>query len=142
MKTTILCIIAVIFFLGPPNDEWEPDPVEVTALAQTLYGECRGCSKLQQKAVCWCIFNRVDDDRFPDSILEVVSAPLQFQGYSSNNPIWNNLYIVAEQCIMNWHNDQNRILDSDMLWFSGYDGINHFRNAWLFEDATKFWEER
>lgn len=127
--------------LAPIQPPWEPDPAEVTALAQTLYGECRGCSELQQKAVCWCIFNRVDDPRFPDSVIEVVSAPLQLQGYSSSNPVWDNLYEVAYSCMVDWHNGEGRILDSDMCFFSGWGGINHFRNAWLMKDATKFWEE-
>ena len=128
--------------LAPIMPPYEPDPAEVTALAQTLYGECRGCSELQQRAVCWCVFNRVDDPRFPDTIIGVVSAPLQLQGYSSSNPVWENLYEVAYSCMVDWHNGENRVLDEDMCWFSGWNRINHFRNAWLFEDATKLWEEQ
>lgn len=127
--------------LAPIQPPYEPDEAEVVALAQTLYGECRGCSELQQMAVCWCVFNRVDDSRFPDTIIGVVSAPLQLQGYSSSNPVWDNLYDIAYSCMVDWHNGENRVLDEDMCWFSGWNRINHFRNAWLFEEATKFWEE-
>ena len=125
----------------PEPMPWEPDPAEITALAQCLYGECRGCSELQQRAVCCAVFNRVEDSRFPDSIIGVVSDPLQLQGYSPSNPVWENLYDVAHSCIVDWHNGDNRVLDPDMCWFSGWNHINHFRNAWRFEDATKFWEE-
>ena len=138
----IVCNLAVSPFQDSEVEVFKPDPVEVTALAQTLYGECRGCSELQQKAVCWCVFNRVDDGRFPDTLIGVVSQPLQLQGYSPNNPVWDNLYDVAYSCMVDWHNGENRILDPDMCWFSGWGRINHFRNAWLFEDATKFWEEQ
>ena len=134
---SLLCNLS----LAPIQPPYEPDEAEVVALAQTLYGECRGCSEIQQKAVCWCVFNRVDDTRFPDTIIGVVSAPLQLQGYSSSNPIWDNLYDIAYSCMMDWHNGENRVLDEDRCWFSGRNGINHFRNAWLFEEATKFWEE-
>lgn len=134
---SLLCNLS----LTPIQPSYEPDEVEVVALAQTLYGECRGCSELQQKAVCWCVFNRVDDSRFPDTIIGVVSAPLQLQGYSSSNPVWDNLYDIAYSCMVDWHNGENRVLDEDMCWFSGWNRINHFRNAWLFEEATKFWEE-
>lgn len=136
-------IIIVCNLTMPPQEPpiYEPDPTEVTALAQTLYGECRGCSELQQRAVCWCVFNRVDDSRFQDSIIEVVSAPNQLQGYSSSNPVWENLYEVAYSCMVDWHNGENRVLDEDMCWFSGWNRINHFRNAWLTSEATKFWEE-
>lgn len=134
---SLLCNLS----LAPIQPPYTPDEESVVALAQTLYGECRGCSEIQQKAVCWCVFNRVDDSRFPDTIIGVVSAPLQLQGYSSSNPVWDNLYDIAYSCMADWHNGENRVLDEDMCWFSGWDKINHFRNAWLFEDATKFWEE-
>lgn len=103
----------------PEPEEWEPDEAEVLALARTLYGECRGCSGLQQRAVCWCIFNRVDDSRFPDTIIGVVSQPHQLQGYSSSNPVWESLYDVAYSCLVDWHNGENRVLDSDYLYFHG-----------------------
>lgn len=134
---SLLCNLS----LAPIQLPYEPDEAEVVALAQTLYGECRGCSELQQRAVCWCVFNRVDDSRFPDAIIGVVSAPLQLQGYSSSNPVWGNLYDIAYSCMVDWHNGENRVLDEDMCWFSGSGRINRFRNAWLFEEATKFWEE-
>lgn len=127
--------------LAPIQPPYTPDEESVVALAQTLYGECRGCSEIQQRAVCWCVFNRVDDSRFPDTIIGVVSAPLQLQGYSSSNPVWGNLYDIAYSCMVDWHNGENRVLDEDMCWFSGWNKINHFRNAWRFEEATKFWEE-
>lgn len=128
----------------PEPTPWEPDEAEVLALARTLYGECRGCSELQQRAVCWCIFNRVDSTspEFPDTIIGVVSAPSQLQGYSPFNPVWESLYGIAYSCMVDWHNGENRVLDEDMCFFSGCDGINHFRNAWRSEDATKFWEEQ
>lgn len=135
---SLLCNLS----LAPIQPSYEPDEAEVVALAQTLYGECRGCSEIQQRAVCWCVFNRVDDTKFPDTIIGVVSQPHQLQGYSSSNPVWESLYDVACSCIVDWHNGENRVLDKDMCWFSGWGKINHFRNAWLFEDATKFWDEQ
>lgn len=134
---SLLCNLS----LAPIQPPYTPDEESVVALAQTLYGECRGCSELQQKAVCWCVFNRVDDSRFPDTIIGVVSASKQLQGYSSSNPVWDNLYDIAYSCMVDWHNGENRILDPDITFFSGYGGKNHFRNAWKSEEATKFWEE-
>ena len=120
-------MIAMLLMLqAPPDDAWEPDPVEVTALAQTLYGECRGCSELQQRAVCWCVFNRVDDSRFPNDILSVVSAPAQLQGYSPNNPVWDSLYEVAYSCLVDWHNGENRPFSKDYCFFYGDGSRNHF----------------
>lgn len=114
----------------PEPEEWEPDEAEVLALARTLYGECRGCSELQQRAVCWCIFNRVDDSRFPDTIIGVVSQPHQLQGYSSSNPVWESLYDVAYSCLVDWHKGENRVLEPEFCWFYGDSRRNHFTTAW------------
>lgn len=110
----------------PEPTPWEPDDAEVLALARTLYGECRGCSKLQQRAVCWCIFNRVEDGRFPDTVVGVITQPSQFFGYSATNPVWDNLYDVAYSCLADWHNGEGRVLDEAYCFFTGNGRINIF----------------
>lgn len=107
-------------------DLWEPDEADVLALARTLYGECRGCSELQQRAVCWCIFNRVDDSRFPDTVLGVITQRSQFFGYSPTNPVWNSLYDLAKDCLIDWHNGENRVFGPEFLYFTGNGRINVF----------------
>lgn len=113
-----------------PELPWEPDPAEVTALAQTLYGECRGCSGLQQRAVCWCVFNRVDDSRFPDTVVGVITQKSQFFGYSASNPVWDSLYQLAYDSLVDWHNGENRVLEPEYLYFTGDGSRNHFTTAW------------
>lgn len=122
----------------PQPTPWEPDPEEVTALAQTLYGECRGCSELQQRAVCWCIFNRVDDSRFPDTVVGVIVAPYQFFGYSASNPVWDSLFAVAHDCLVDWHNGENRVLEPEFCFFTGNGRINIFTTAY---GGGKVWAE-
>lgn len=51
---------------------------EMGLLALTLYHEARGESEVCQKACCEVIFNRVLDERFPDTVKEVLYAPGQF----------------------------------------------------------------
>ena len=109
-----------------PELPWGPDPAEVTALAQTLYGECRGCSELQQRAVCWCIFNRVDDPRFPDTVLGVITQKSQFFGYSASNPVCDSLYQLAHDCLVDWHNGENRVLEPEFCFFTGNGVKNTF----------------
>ena len=60
---------------------------EAELLARTVWGEARGCGTEQQAAVVWCVLNRVDSERFPDSIAAVVTQPSQFFGYSASNPV-------------------------------------------------------
>lgn len=56
----------------PEEQEYIPDAAEVEALAKMLYGEARGIASDMEKAACvWCVLNRVDDPRFPDTVLEL-----------------------------------------------------------------------
>lgn len=105
---------------------WEPAETDVVALAKTLYGECRGCSELQQRAVAWTIFNRVDDPRFPDSLIEVVTQPYQFAGYSESFPVTEELEALARDCLTDYHNGEDRVFGPDFLYFFGNGRINIF----------------
>ena len=57
--------------------EYVPNAAEVEALAKLIYGEAGIVpSTTEQAAVVWCVLNRVDDPRFPDTVLEVsLSCP-------------------------------------------------------------------
>lgn len=123
-----LCVVEV----AEPEYEMYFTEADVIALAQMLYGEARGCSRLNQQQCVWCVLNRVDDARFPDSIIGVVSQPGQFYGYSADFPVWDNLYAVALDVMQRWAAEKQgaevaRELGSEYLWFTG-DGVkNHFR---------------
>lgn len=106
----------------------------VCLIAQTLWGECRGMSKYEQSMVAWCILNRVDNPRYPDSIEEVIKQPGQFHGYSENNPIDDLEYQIALDVVMRWSyeaytiGDVGRTLPEYYTCFYGKDGHNWFRN--------------
>lgn len=123
-----LCVVEV----AEPEYEMYFTEADVIALAQMLYGEARGCTLLNQQQCVWCALNRVDDARFPDSIIGVVSQPGQFYGYSADFPVWDNLYAVALDVMQRWAAEKQgaevaRELGSEYLWFTG-DGVkNHFR---------------
>lgn len=139
IQAFIAALLAALSLLqAPPPEAWEPDSADVTALAQCLYGECRGCSELQQRAVCWCIFNRVDDERFPDTILGVITAKYQFAGYSPSNPVWESLRELARSCIIDWHNGENRVLPEEFVFFTGDGRKNIFRTEY---GGGKVWAE-
>ena len=133
-------IIIVCNLTMPPQEPptYEPDPAEVTALAQTLYGECRGCSELQQRAVCWCVFNRVDSEQFPDTVLGVVSQKNQFFGYKTTFPVTDELYQLAYDCMVDWHNGENRVFGPEFMYFTGNGRINVFRTGY---NSGEVWEE-
>ena len=105
---------------------------DVVAMAKMLWGEARGCALDNQQKAVWCVLNRVDDPRFPDTILGVLSQPSQFHGYSPDFPVWDELYAVALDVLTRWSLGKQgatveRELPPEYVFFTG-DGIqNHFR---------------
>ena len=108
---------------------------DVIALAQMLYGEARGCTVDNQMKCVWCVLNRVDDTRFPDTIQGVLSQPNQFYGYSPNFPVWDELKEVARDVLTRWSLEKQgvaveRELPTEYVFFTG-DGIqNNFRDVY------------
>ena len=108
---------------------------DVVAVAKMLYGESRGCSIDNQQKAVWCVLNRVDDERYPDSIIAVLSQSGQFHGYSPNHPVWDELTAVAEDVLTRWSLEKqgvagNRELPKTYLYFTGTGRENIFREAY------------
>ena len=131
-------IFAVLFAIQTilsPLPSWEPAAEDVEAIAQTLYGECRGAETVaEQEAVAWVILNRLDAG-YADTVLGVVSAPGQFAGYSPDHPLWPELVEVARRVLTLHHREQMgesvaRVLPSTYLWFSGDGTQNWFRDSY------------
>ena len=108
---------------------------DVVAMAKMLWGEARGCALDNQQKAVWCVLNRVDDSRFPDTILGVLSQPSQFHGYSPDFPVWDELKEIARDVLTRWSLEKQgvtveRELPNTYLWFTG-DGVqNHFREVY------------
>ena len=108
---------------------------DVVAMAKMLWGEARGCTRDNQAMAVWCVLNRVDDPRFPDTIQGVLSQPSQFHGYSPDFPVWDELKEVARDVLTRWSLEKQgvtveRELPNTYLWFTGYNGSNHFREEY------------
>ena len=118
-----------------PEYEMYFTDADVVAVAKMLWGEARGCTRDNQIKCAWVVLNRVDDERFPDTILGVVAQPSQFHGYSPNFPVTDELYAVALDVLTRWSMEKQgvtveRELPTTYLWFTG-DGVqNHFREAY------------
>ena len=108
---------------------------DVVAMAKMLWGEARGCTRDNQIKCAWVVCNRVDDERFPDTIQGVLEQPSQFHGYSPDFPVWDELKDVALDVLTRWSLEKQgvtveRELPNTYLWFTG-DGVqNHFREAY------------
>ena len=108
---------------------------DVAEVAKMLWGEARGCTRDNQIKCAWVVCNRVDDDRFPDTIRSVLEQPSQFPGYDPTYPVTSELYDVAFDVLTRWSYEKQGIpvrreLPNTYLWFTGDGEQNHFREAW------------
>ena len=110
----------------------EEDAAEV---AKMLWGEARGCTRDNQIKCAWVVCNRVDDERFPDTIRGVLGQPNQFHGYDPTYPVTDELYDVAFDVLTRWSYEKQGIpvrreLPSSYLYFTGNGVENIFREAY------------
>lgn len=144
-KIMLIAIVVLLFVMTTASSAISPLYTEsdVIKIAKTLYGECRS-SKIpieHKAAVVWCILNRVDDDRFPDTIDSVITRG-QFHGYSPHNPVWPELEDIARDVLARWTvekigiGESGRVLPKEYLYFAGKNGLNRFRS----EDG--YWDWR
>ena len=108
---------------------------DVAAVAKMLWGEARGCARDNQIKCAWVVCNRVDDDRFPDTIQGVLEQPSQFHGYDPTYPVMDELYSIAFDVLTRWSYEKQGIpvrreLANTYLWFTGDGEQNHFREEW------------
>ena len=123
--------------LTPTPDPYIPDEAEVEMLARLIWGEARGVpSDMHKAAVVWCVLNRVDDPRFPDTVLEVLEAPYQFAGYSADYPVLPELATLAADVLIRYHAERDggtnvgRVLPVEYLYCTGDGRNNHFTIGW------------
>lgn len=130
-----------------PAEEPEELPCteeELELLAKMLYGEARGCCQTEQAACVWVVLNRVEDERWPDSISEVIRQPNQFTGYHDGNPVWPELLALAEDVVLRWAAEQDgaqyvgRVIPDDYYFWWGDGSRNWFRQE--FEDNNNTWD--
>ena len=108
---------------------------DVAEVAKMLWGEARGCARDNQIKCVWIVCNRVDDDRFPDTIQGVLEQPSQFHGYDPAYPVTDELYSVAFDVLTRWSYEKQGIpvrreLPNTYLWFTGNGVENIFREVY------------
>ena len=108
---------------------------DVAAMAKMLWGEARGCTRDNQIKCAWVVLNRVDDERFPDTIQGVLEQPAQFHGYDPAYPVTDELYSIAFDVLTRWSYEKQGIpvrreLPESFLWFTGNGRENIFREEW------------
>ena len=126
------------------QEKYIPSEEDVEYIAKTLWGEARGIeSDMEKAAVAWCILNRVDCDRWADTVEGVVTQPSQFHGYAEHYPVTDELRAIAEDVLIRWHNEKvtgevdGRVLPPDYYFFYAIGDRNYFRQE--YEDR-EYWD--
>lgn len=128
---------AVLSLSSGTTAEYVPNTAEVEALAKLIYGEAGIVpSTTEQAAVAWCVLNRVDDPRFPDTVLEVIKAPYQFSGYDPECPVYEEYAQLAADVLTRYHAERDgeenvgRVLPAEYCFFTGDGRHNYFTAEW------------
>lgn len=88
------------------------------AVARVLYGTALHHSEDAQKAVVWCIINRVESSLYPDTIQAVCEQESQWMGYSAENPVIESLYEIADEVLSGWEQGGYRAISPDYLFLT------------------------
>ena len=114
---------------------------EIDYIAKTVWGEARGLSKTHQAGVVWTILNRFDDGRFGKGIIGVVTAPSQFAGYRSGNPVDQEIRDLVVDVLDRYSQEKagaenvGRVLPKGYLYFRGNGKVNLFSKKWNSNDV-------
>lgn len=105
-----------------------------------------GCSTYYdenvQRAVAWCVLNRVDSALYPDTIKEVCEQANQWQGYE-NAAVIDSICELCQSVIDTWKSGGKRDVPQDCLFLRmTADGVElrtdfNGGNVWLVENSSK-----
>lgn len=110
---------------------------DVEMLSQLVYGEGNGLSDYEKSLIVWCVLNRVDDPRFPNTISEVITQKGQFYGYALKFPITTDNRKVVYDVLLRYYNGlSGRTLPADYLYFHGDGKHNYYRKE--YRDKTYY----
>lgn len=112
---------------------------EAEYIAKVIYGTAKNHSAADQRAVVWCILNRVEHYAHPDTVIEVCEQPKQWMGYSNDNPVLADLYDLALEELKIWYNDGHRPISNDYIYLSWSSKEILLRDTFEENKNTHYW---
>lgn len=91
----------------------------IDSIAKVLYGY-RYNSERDLEGIVWIILNRMDNQsefRSFETVQAVVNQPSQWMGYSSENPILEDLWNIADNTLYKYETDGKRLFGQEYLYF-------------------------
>ena len=113
---------------------------EAQFIAKVMYGVYRPeHNDSHLRAVAWCIFNRVDNPAYPNSVQSVCQQAKQWMGYSDDNPVIAKLYDIALTELKSWHNGVPRPMTADYVYMNWSSREIYLRNTFVEDRNTSYW---
>lgn len=101
---------------------------EVQTITRTLAGECYDDKLEDKQKVVEVILNRVSNEKFGKTVLEVVSAKGQFCGYwKQSRPISESDIQITEEILDKWYANDCKALSDYLFFHAGPNRENIFR---------------
>ena len=115
------------------SDAWFAEQEALDIVAKVVAGEAGGCPAEHQIAVAAVVVNRVNDERFPDTVREVVAQPGQYHtSYLANfakTP--RSCYEAAKAAL-----DGTDAVPDDVVWQAQFP---QGRETWWISDVDTGW---
>jgi hypothetical protein len=112
---------------------------EAEYIAKVIYGTARNHANTDKRAVVWCILNRVEHYAHPNTIAEVCEQPKQWMGYSSENPVLEDIYDLALAELKTWYNGDHRPIDKSFIYLSWSSNEIVLRDTFEETKSTNYW---
>lgn len=112
---------------------------EAEYISKVIYGTARNHAASDKKAVVWCILNRVEHYGHPDTVKEVCEQPKQWMGYSSDNPVLDDIYELVLAELKIWHNDGHRPMSNEYIYLSWSSKEILLRDSFEENKNTNYW---
>lgn len=119
-----------------PYEIWVKKDAEL--VARVLYG-VKDNRESDLRTYCWCIFNRVDNPTFPNTLDEVVDQPNQWMRYSPNNPVLESLYQIAYNEVKVWRLGQHRPVSNEYVFMNWTPTDICLRDSFRESSGTHYW---
>ena len=112
---------------------------EAEYISKVIYGTARNHADSDKRAVVWCILNRVEHYSHPDTVAEVCEQPKQWMGYSSENPVLDDIYDLVLAELKIWHSDGHRPMSNDYIYLSWSSKEIILRDSFEENKNTNYW---
>lgn len=130
--------------LAEQRAQAEKQLADVTLMAKLLAGingfvENYGYSDGDLRTYAECAINRVIDQRFPNTISEVILQEGQWVGFSENNQVIEKYNNIALEVVGNYYNGNIRPCSSDYCWVELRRDGCWLKNAYSDSPYIKTW---